>query len=661
MAKEKLTKEQRQEQRQQKKLDRIQRRRKMYEIKTQRQIEKYDQKIQKAEEYKRRKEDTNYDPILVSHGLWKYLKKHRNTMLILIIAGFFAALAQTVTLWGFGFIFDKFFVGKNIVNNWQSMLGVFIGVIVAMFFMYLINFGFNLFTNLMMAKISEKSVCFNVRNDLFAKLQRLSIRYFDTHASGDIVTRASNDIDNISWALTQYIIQDFYNAFLAVLTTILMLMINWALGLITLIVYPIMVISFMKISNWTAPYFERQTQGVGKLNAFTEERVSGIKIISLYQKEKLNADEFANINKELTQDSIIANATMNILNPLNTFFNNLAFIVLGALGLSLCCTGAISPKYGVPGLRYESVVALGIAFTTIARNLTQPIGQIVNSLSQIQLGAVSVKRMFQILDEKDEEKDLPTAKPIEKMEGYVEAKDLTFGYDPEDRMILKNVSFKAVPNQVTALVGPTGSGKTTIVNLISKFYDINGGDLLIDNKSVKDITRESLRDNITIVLQDTFLFDKTVRENIRYGRLDATDEEVEQAAKSAYADNFIRALPQGYDTVLQDNAANLSAGQKQMLAIARAFLADAKIVILDEASSSIDTRTELDLQKAFKALMKNRTSFMIAHRLSTIRDADMILVIKDGQIEERGKHTELMQKQGLYYELYNAQFGGKEI
>ena len=228
-------------------------------------------------------------------------------------------------------------------------------------------------------------------------------------------------------------------------------------------------------------------------------------------------------------------------------------------------------------------------------------------------------------------------------------------------MILKDVSFQAVPNQVTALVGPTGSGKTTIVNLISKFYDINGGDLLIDGKSIKDITRESLRKNITIVLQDTFLFDKTVRENIRYGRQDATDEEVENAAKAAYADNFIRALPKGYDTVLTDNGSNLSAGQKQMLAIARAFLADAKIVILDEASSSIDTRTELDLQKAFKALTKNRTSFMIAHRLSTIRDADMILVIKDGQIEERGKHGELMQKQGLYYQLYNAQFGGKQI
>ena len=661
MAKVKLTKEQKAEIRKQKKLEKVERRREMYKIKMDRQMRKWDQKIQKAKLFKLRKEETQFDPRLVQHGIGIYLKEHRKKIIMLIVLAFFAALAQVVTLWGFGYIFDKFFTGKGISHNWETMLGVFIGVICTMFVMYLIAAIFTFIMNATMAKISEKSVCFNIRNDLFAKLQRLSIKYFDTHASGDLITRTTNDIDNISWALTQYLIQDIYNFFLAILTTALMLMINWALGLITLIVYPIMVVSFMRITNWTAPYFERQTQGVGKLNCFTEERISGIKIISLYQKEDLNAKEFEKINEDLTQDSIIANATMNMLNPINTFFNNLAFIVLSALGLSLCCTNGISTSWGVPGLRYESVVALGIAFTTIARNLTQPIGQIVNSLGQISMAAVSVKRIFQVLDETDEEKDLPEAKPIKNMKGYVEAKDLTFGYDPEDKMILKNVSFKAEPNQVTALVGPTGSGKTTIVNLISKFYDINGGDLLIDGKSIKDITRESLRDNITIVLQDTFLFDKTVRENIRYGRMNATDKEVEDAAKAAYADNFIRALPKGYDTVLSDNASNLSAGQKQMLAIARAFLADAKIVILDEASSSIDTRTELDLQKAFKALTKNRTSFMIAHRLSTIRDADMILVIKDGQIEERGKHKELMKKQGLYYELYNAQFGGKQI
>ncbi|MDE7433536.1 MAG: ATP-binding cassette domain-containing protein [Mycoplasmoidaceae bacterium] len=309
----------------------------------------------------------------------------------------------------------------------------------------------------------------------------------------------------------------------------------------------------------------------------------------------------------------------------------------------------------------QNDVTLLVMFTMIARNLTNPLNQLISCIGQLMLCLVSADRVFQVL-EQPEEQDPENAIILDKtkINGVVEAKHMDFGYEP-GKPILKNINFVAKPGTITALVGPTGAGKTTIVNLITKFYDINGGDLLIDGKSIKDIDRYSLRENITMVLQDTYLFGTTIRENIRYGRLNATKKEIIEAAKLANCHDFITKLPKGYDTILTDNGENLSQGQRQLLAIARAFLADSKIVILDEATSSIDTKTEIQIQTAMERLIKNRTTFMIAHRLSTIRDADNILVINQGKIVEHGKHNELIKAKGFYYDLYMSQFRGKQI
>ena len=374
------------------------------------------------------------------------------------------------------------------------------------------------------------------------------------------------------------------------------------------------------------------------------------------EKTKINFDK---LNEKLTKNSIVANGIANVMMPLNMFFNNLSFVLLSAWGMTFILNGWIDKDWGV--LNIENNITLLVMFTMFARNLTNPLNQLISTMGQFMLCMASADRIFQIL-EQEEEKDPAHAIKLnkEKIIGKVEAKKMDFSYVPK-KPILKNINFIATPGTITALVGPTGAGKTTIVNLITKFYDINAGDLLIDDKPIKNINRTSLRENITMVLQDTYLFGTSIYENIRYGRLDATKKEIINAAKLANCHDFIMKLPRGYDTILSDNGDNLSQGQRQLLAIARAFLAGSKIVILDEATSSIDTKTEIQIQLAMEKLIKNRTTFMIAHRLSTIKNADNILVINHGQIVEHGKHKQLISRKGFYYDLYMSQFRGNQI
>ncbi|MCF0125152.1 MAG: ABC transporter ATP-binding protein, partial [Clostridia bacterium] len=379
-----------------------------------------------------------------------------------------------------------------------------------------------------------------------------------------------------------------------------------------------MVIVAVRLTKMIYPYFGIQQREFGRLNAFIEERVSGIKIISLYQQQKENAKEFYKLNTRITENSVIANAFGNVFGPLNTFFNNMAFVVLSAVGITLVVNGFIQTDWGI--IAYKNPAALLVIFTILSRNITNPTNQLMSSMGPLAQMMAAAQRVFELLDEKEEEKDPEDAIELKNIKGVVEAKNLYFGYNP-NTLVLRDINFKAEPNKVTALVGPTGAGKTTITSLITKFYDVTFGQLTIDGKPIQKIDRHSLRKYITCVLQDTFLFTKSIRDNIKYARPSATDEEVIAAAKASYAHDFITKLPFGYDTILTDNGQNLSQGQRQMLAIARAFLADAKIIILDEASSSIDTKTENDLQKAFETLMKGRTTFMIAHRLSTIKNA----------------------------------------
>ena len=491
-----------------------------------------------------------------------------------------------------------------------------------------------------------------MRDDIFNKLQNLSVYYFDLNASGEIITKTSNDVDNVSITFSMYVCKDLAWFFFIIVTIIIMFMMNWALSLITIFIYPIMVLVTTKALKIIQPYFQKQQEEVSKINGFIEERISGNKIVSLYEMQDLNINEFKKINESLTKNSAVANGFSNSMQPLNIFFSNLAFVILVGVGITLTSLGYIHTDWGILG--NYSIAGLLIVFTMFARNLANPINQLITSFGLIVLMMVSAARIFDVLDQK-EEVEVLEAKEVKGIQGYVEAKDLNFGY-VKDKYILKNVNFKCRPGTVTAIVGPTGCGKTTLVSLLSRFYEVSKGKLLVDDIPIKQITRDSLRENITIVLQETFLFNTTIRENIRYGKLDATDEEIEAAAKFVKADQFINNMPNGYETLIKDNGSNLSQGQRQSIVIARAFLRESRILILDEATSSIDTKTENDIQNSLNILMKNKTSIIIAHRLSTIRNADNILVMDKGEIIESGTHDNLLKKNGFYAKLYNAQF-----
>ena len=601
----------------------------------------------------KKKKDKQFDVKLVSRKLWSYFKQFRGRIALVIILSVLGAIMQGATVFFVGRMYDDWLMNQPEMEHWVQAFSTFCLFGALCIILYCFNNLMHYIINVIMMRLTTWHLCYNLRQDLNKKLQKLSIKYFDTHASGEIITRLDTDISILEWTITQYLVQDVYWSVLIVAVVVVMGLLNWALTLITVLIYPLLVLITVRLTKIIYPYYNVQQRETGRLNSFIEERVSGVKIVTLYQQQQLNEKEFKKINTTLTDNSVIANAFSNMLQPLNAFVNNISFVILAAVGIYLVMGGVIGTDWGI--VPYTSQAALLIVFTILSRNLTQPTNQIMMSMGALVLLGVSAERVFEILDDKDEEEDPRNAIELKHIKGVVEAKGLYFGYNPHT-LILRNINFKAEPNKVTALVGPTGAGKTTITSLITKFYDITSGDLTIDGISIKKIDRHSLRKNITCVLQDTFLFSKTIRENIKYGRPDATDEEVIAAAKASYAHNFIIKLPYGYDTVLSDNGQNLSQGQRQMLAIARAFLANAKIVILDEASSSIDTKTEIDLQRAFEALMKGRTTFMIAHRLSTMKNADNIIVINHGKIVEQGKHVQLLNAKGFYAKLYKSQF-----
>jgi ATP-binding cassette subfamily B protein len=456
------------------------------------------------------------------------------------------------------------------------------------------------------------------------------------------MSRLTNDVDNINMTLSQNITQLFSGVINILGMLIAMIVLSPILTVIGILTTPLMFLMTKIIVNKTQPFFVAQQKELGNLNGYIEEMVSGQKAVLLFSKEEHVKNEFSKINKRLTKSAIFAQGLSGIMGPINNFVNNLTYLVVAVSGGYLILHG------------FD--ISVGIVFTFILymRNFTRPINEILNIFNSIQSALAGAERIFEVMDESPE-KDIEGAKEVGIIEGEVKLKDVYFSYIKE-KPILKGVTLKANRGETVAIVGPTGSGKTTIINLLNKFYDIDSGEIIIDGKNIQAIKRESLRKTISIVLQDTFLFSDTVRENIRYGRITASDEEVEEAAKMANADLFIKQLPDGYDTVLADNGSNLSQGQRQLLAIARAVLANSSILILDEATSSIDTRTEVHIQEAMLKLMEGKTTFVIAHRLSTIRNADKIVVVKDGEIIESGHHDELINREGFYYNLYNSQF-----
>lgn len=481
-----------------------------------------------------------------------------------------------------------------------------------------------------------------LRESVEAKINRLPLSYFDKVQRGELISRVTNDIDNITTAMQQSLSGALTSVLTVVGVLVMMFSISWQLALVALVALPLMGVIFGVIGPRSQKAFGSQWRKVGRLNARVEEAFSGHALVKVYGREKDALDKFQVENEELFQASFKAQFLSGIIMPAMTFVGSLTYVGIAVLGGLMVASGQ---------LRLGDVQA----FIQYSQQFTQPLSELGGMAAVVQSGTASAERVFDLLDADEQEPDAADAPALVEGKGVIEFENVSFSYTPE-RPLINDLSFRVEPGQTVAIVGPTGAGKTTLVNLIMRFYELSGGRILLDGQDISKATRSELRSRTGMVLQDPWLFAGSILENIRYGRASATDEEVLEAAKATYVDRFVHALPDGYETVLEEDAANVSAGERQLITIARAFVAKPSILILDEATSAVDTRTELLLQHAMAALRQGRTSFVIAHRLSTIRDADLILVMEHGDIVEKGSHDELIAAQGAYWRLYQSQF-----
>jgi len=561
--------------------------------------------------------------------IWAYLKNQRIGIVSSVIFVIISSLLSLVGPLFIGIIIDDYILKLDIDGAIRMVL-VLCGI-------YIVSAIFTWLQTLMMIRVSQKTIR-QLRQELFEKFQSLPISVFDKRQQGDLMSRMTNDIETLNMALSQSIIQIVTTVLSVVGTGIAMFYLNWVLAVVTLLVIPVIIWSTKQIIKRSSKSFVQRQKDLGNLNGFIEETISNSHITTLFGKEEQTIAQFKEANEKLRTSALKAEIASGFLGPINNFINNLGIGLVIGVG-ALLVIGNLGVTVGVIA-----------SFVTYTRQFFRPINQLSNLFNTFQSAIAGTERVFEILDEQNEVADVPDAISKNRYDGDVEFRHVGFSYRPE-KAILKNISFRAKAGQTIALVGPTGSGKTTIIQLLNRFYDTVRGEIFIDGNDITQYEMENLRDHIGVVLQDTYLFSGTVRENIRYGKLEATDEEVEQAAKIAYAHNFIKYLPQGYETMLVSGGMNLSQGQRQLIAIARAILEDPDILILDEATSSVDTMTEVQIQKGLNNLMQGRTSFVIAHRLKTIENADQILVIKDGAILEQGNHDTLMLNNGLYASL----------
>ncbi len=512
---------------------------------------------------------------------------------------------------------------------------------------YVLGVGATYLQGRIMISVSQGTLK-RIREHLFRKVQKLPVRYFDTNPTGDIMSRFTNDVDIIGEMLNSTLVQIFSGTITLIGTLALMLYTNWVLAVVTIVVSPIIAKIGTAIAGKSRKYFMKQQTDLGKVNGYIEETVTGQKVVKVFNYEKNVVNEFSELNQSLRNSQVKAQFISGIMGPCMNAMSQVNYTLTACVGSII----AFASRWG-GGVPFSALDIGGLTvFVNYSRQFSRPINELAQQVTNIMSALAGAERVFNVMDE-TEEIDDGKKLVLDKVHGDVLVEGVTFGYNP-DKTILKDVSVFAQPGQKIALVGSTGAGKTTITNLITRFYNINKGKITIDGVDIKDISLECLRENIAMVLQDTHLFTGTIMENIRYGRLSATDEEVRQAAKTSCADMFIKNKPEGYDTMLKGDGSNLSQGQRQLLNIARAALSKAPILVLDEATSSVDTRTEKHINEGMDALMEDRTTFVIAHRLSTIRNADAIMVLENGEIIERGTHEELLEKKGRYFELYTG-------
>jgi ATP-binding cassette subfamily B multidrug efflux pump len=575
-----------------------------------------------------------------------YLKPRRNRLIVV----FLAAILSTV----FSIVGPKL-TGNAITELFEGAYGKLRGVpgaeidfgaigqiLLLLAALYIFSSLFSYLMQYIMSTVAQDTV-YDLRQDVNKKLEKLPLNYFDSRPNGETLSRMTNDIDTIGSTLQQSLTQFITSIVMLVGIIVMMLTISPLLTLIAFVSLPLSMFVIQPILKRSQKQFANQQRSLGELNGHIEEMYTGHPVVKAFGHEKKAVAQFDKVNDELYEAGRRAQFISGIIMPLMTFIGNFSYVLISVVGGILVTQRAIS----IGDIQ---------AFITYSKQFTQPIMQTANIANIVQSTIAAAERVFELLDEAEEKKETATA-TLERANGAVAFEGVDFGYGED--LLIRNMNIDVQPGQTVAIVGPTGAGKTTLINLLMRFYELNGGRITIDGLDTRELSRSSLRKSFGMVLQDTWLFNGTIKDNIAYGKNGATDEEIFAAADAAHADHFIRTLPEGYDTVLNEEASNISQGQKQLLTIARAILADPPIMILDEATSSVDTRTEVFIQQAMNRLMEGRTSFVIAHRLSTIKDADLILVMDKGNVVEQGTHTQLLEKKGFYADLYNSQFSEK--
>lgn len=576
--------------------------------------------------------------------LLEYIKEYQLHIVIVLIFALFSSVFSILGPKLLGKVTTKLFEGLMAYMMGTGLLTDFDyinKICMTMMFLYIVSASFAYIQGYIMSGISMK-VTYKLRRDISQKMNRLPLKYYDTRTHGEVLSRITNDVDTIAQTLNQSLGQIVTSVATVSGVIVMMLSISISLTLTSLLILPTSGFLIMKIVKMSQKHFRTQQKYLGSINGHIEENFSGHNVVQVFNGEEEAKTIFREMNEQLYDSAWKSQFLSGLMMPMMNFVGNLGYVAVCILG------GYLAVK---------KVIEVGDvqAFIQYVRSFNQPIAQMATISNTLQSTAAAAERVFEFLEEEEE---VPEAKePIipDKVEGHVEFRNVKFGYS-EDKMIINNFSCNVKPGQRIAIVGPTGAGKSTIIKLLMRFYDVNSGDILIDDHSIQDLTRKDLRSMFGMVLQDTWLYNASIMDNIKYGSFDATEEQIIAASKAAHCHDFIKALPGGYSMMLNEEASNISQGQKQLLTIARTFLSDPKILILDEATSSVDTRTEVLIQKAMEGLMSSRTSFVIAHRLSTIRDADLILVMKDGDIIEQGNHFELLENEGFYSGLYNSQF-----